>query len=71
MGGPLALACLGCAASFEWKGFFFCAKMLGVGRLRTTGAGPPAEGVVELGPDGAFAGESLMVAVVVVIGSCV
>ena len=40
-------------------GFFFCVKMLTGGRRRGAAADVPV-GVTELGPDGAFEGEALM-----------
>ena len=47
---------------FLATGFFFSTKALAAGLLLRTGAGPPAFGVVEFGPDGVVgAAELLMV----------
>ena len=62
--GAAAVDCAGlCAATgFLATGLFFSTNALAAGFLLRIGAGPPALGVVELGPEGGVGAALLMLA---------
>ena len=62
MGTVLCGAVAVAVAGFLAPGLFFATNALAVGFLLRIGAGAPALGVVELGPDGGVGAELLMAA---------